>query len=73
MLVRHVAGVPTATEQRCVRCCEVIRVAALNRKSEWPGAMVMTGDDTAIGKPQDCAAVDLNTRETLPPLETNLL
>lgn len=26
-LVRHIAGVPTATEQRCVRCCEVIAEA----------------------------------------------
>ncbi len=23
-IIRHIAGLPTETEQRCVRCCEVI-------------------------------------------------
>ena len=42
MLVRHVAGFPTATEQRCVRCCEIIRTRESCTPS-WPGIEVVMG------------------------------
>jgi hypothetical protein len=35
-LIRHIAGIPTATEQRCVRCCEVIAEEG-NDLPCWPG------------------------------------
>ena len=35
-LLRHIAGFPTATEQRCVRCCEVI-IEMENDLPCWPG------------------------------------
>lgn len=36
MLIRHIAGVPTATEQRCVRCCEVLGDNK-GTSPTWPG------------------------------------
>ena len=73
MLVRHIAGVPTATEQRCVRCCEVIASDdPLAHNPSWPGTVVLRGCRSKK-PPEDCKPVDLNTRETLPPMETHLL
>ena len=56
-LIRHIAGIPTATEQRCVRCCKVIRMAP-GPRPEWPGSEPFYGvlDDLA---PVDCTPVDL--------------
>ena len=36
-LIRHIAGVHTATEQRCVRCCDVIHSTARHARAIWPG------------------------------------
>lgn len=68
MSLLHIAGIPTAKEQRCIRCCEVIRIKD-NGFPAWPGAPVsyppFAGEDTP------CKAVDLmNERE---PLATELL
>ena len=43
-LVRHIAGIPTATEQRCVRCCEVIATKR-NGALIWPGSIVLPIDN----------------------------
>jgi hypothetical protein len=50
MLVRHVAGVPTATEQRCIRCCEVIlRCPPAFSVSAFPrGTEVVTENGSAF-------------------------
>ena len=44
-LIRHIAGIPTATEQRCVRCCEVIGATdhKLGNGPFWPGGRVILG------------------------------
>ena len=65
MLIRHVAGVPTAHEQRCLRCCEVIATKSdkLTRSAfpSWPGAPMVAGP--CGGDVQDCKPVDLSERE----------
>ncbi len=63
-LLRHIAGTPTATEQRCIRCCDVIgcNVGVFARGPYWPGQEVIdmteawTGTD---GAQEDCKPVDL--------------
>ena len=50
-LIRHIAGIPTSTEQRCIRCQRVIVLAA---SSESPrtftrGAEVVMMDDFVMG------------------------
>ena len=62
-LIRHIAGVPTATEQRCVRCCELIVLAERHSNPIWPGAYLDRA--TLRGKPGgmvDCTPVDLCPR-----------
>lgn len=68
-LIRHVAAVPTATEQRCVRCCEVIAQRGnpvFSCDPFWPGVDCVTNDiRTPTPKhypPQDCKPVDLTER-----------
>ena len=67
---RHIAGIPSKDEQRCVRCCEVIvsrkAVGLVNNFCAFPGsaAVVIAGrlfadHPTAV----DCEAVDLSKRE----------
>ena len=75
-LIRHIAGIPTATEQRCVRCCKVIRRYHnyMNKPTTvgtfplWPGLLVVMLD-RYDAKPQydtpaavDCTPVDLCAR-----------
>ncbi len=64
-LVRHIAGIPTATEQRCIRCCEVIRNAN-NFAPAWPGSNVIDGQPgvhyfaslSTAPSPMDCTPYD---------------
>jgi hypothetical protein len=68
-LIRHIAGIPTATEQRCVRCCEVIRVRSAKDFTypAWPGEDCC--GDLSIKNHyctdgfEDCKPVDLSQRE----------
>ena len=76
-LIRHIAGIPTASEQRCVRCCKVIRryhnymnksITWWWRFPLWPGLLVVMLD-RYDAKPQydtpaavDCTPVDLCAR-----------
>lgn len=68
MTLRHIAGMSTATEQRCIRCCEIIaRKGASSQGPSWPGAAVIViGDRVFSGHvaatADDCEAVDLNER-----------
>jgi hypothetical protein len=77
-LIQHIAGIPTATEQRCVRCCKVIRryhnytnkPTTVGTFPLWPGLLVVMLD-RYDAKPQyatpaavDCTPVDLCARET---------
>ena len=39
-LVRHVAGIPTATEQRCVRCCDLLFTSKNRVFPFWPGEII---------------------------------
>ncbi len=59
-LVRHIAGIPTATEQRCVRCCEVIRDVPPDYDgivmAWWPGRAAFTGEGKRSAV--DCAPYD---------------
>ncbi len=59
-LVRHIAGIPTATEQRCVRCCEVIRDVAEDYQgivmAWWPGRSAFVGEGK--GSSMDCTPYD---------------
>jgi len=63
MLVRHIAGIPTATEQRCVRCCEV--VAKKPNSCWWPGATAYSGLGSRPMDVEDCKPVDLNETRLL--------
>ena len=67
-LIRHIAGIPTATKQRCVRCCKVIRRTTVGTFPLWPGFLVVMLD-RYDAKPQydtpaavDCTPVDLCAR-----------
>lgn len=62
MLIRHIAGVPIATEQRCVRCCEVI-LRSMEQDPAWPGSEVEEIGPGPLETIEDCKAVDLSTRE----------
>jgi hypothetical protein len=61
MTTAHIAGVPSATEQRCVRCCEVIAThqqGILNSSfPTWPGKEVIVGP--CGGAVTECKAVEL--------------
>jgi hypothetical protein len=65
-LIRHIAGIPTATEQRCVRCCEVIRDNPEDyvgvRMAWWPGHTAFTGEGKGSSAvdctPHDPHAID---------------
>ena len=67
-LLRHIAGVPTATEQRCVRCCEVIQSrgqlrrigASIGDEPYWPSQEVNGGTFPGDGEIEDCKPVDLS-------------
>lgn len=70
-LVRHLAGIPTATEQRCIRCCEVILSLDQNgRQCLFPGqgthtgGLVEMGGDCVDCTPHDPHAID-DLREVL--------
>lgn len=57
--VRHIAGIPTDKEQRCVRCCEVI--ADTRTRLTWPGKyLVIIGYQIFADHPSavDCAPYD---------------
>lgn len=58
-MILHIAGVPTATEQRCVRCCEVIAKIPDGPHPFWPGQSVAF----EYGLSQYCEAVDLSRRD----------
>ena len=68
-LVRHVAGIPTATEQRCVRCCEVIRDMQESYSgivmAWWPGRSAFTGEGK--GSAIDCTPHDPHLVDDLKP------
>lgn len=62
-LMRHIAGVPTPTEQRCVRCCEVIaELGDPSRYPDWPGQQTLGGPRDWLQPYEDCKPVDLNAR-----------
>ena len=70
-LIRHIAGIPTATEQRCVRCCEVISTLEHEGACCWPGSEHLTGLVGFLGNkmiadctPHDPHAID-DLREVL--------
>ena len=74
-LVRHLAGIPTATEQRCIRCCEVIRgrMKYVPVYAYWPGEEVLIRDGARVAAyvsdapdctPHDPHAID-DLREVL--------
>lgn len=73
-LVRHIAGIPTPTEQRCIRCCQVIR--RWGALALWPGEpALMTGRRlrsamfVAIGNERitDCTPHDPHLIDDLKP------
>jgi hypothetical protein len=60
--VRHIAGIPEADTQRCVRCCEVISQRKSGGKPHWPGSyLVVVGNQTFVNHPgaADCVGVDV--------------
>lgn len=64
-LMRHIAGVPTPTEQRCVRCCEVIATRESGKLPTWPGDEARTGVVMVIKGALiqgECQPVDMNAR-----------
>jgi hypothetical protein len=71
-LVRHIAGIPTTTEQRCVRCCRpLVRIkgggmATNEMHPYFPGQVVavdgMIGINSANIDGLDCTPVDLCAR-----------
>lgn len=67
--IKHIMAVPTASEQRCLRCCEVISDRSEGDACYWPGRhVVISGRDriTAFADEMDvpdCVAVDLSQRE----------
>ena len=74
MLIRHIAGVPSATEQRCVRCCEVIDTRSPESadgdyeydhedRPAWPGSAVLSNPGIGWSAHEDCKPVDLNERD----------
>lgn len=66
-LIRHIAGVPTATEQRCVRCCEVIARNDFNSTGpSWPGVTRVAGQITGSVAFEECGSVDLLPKEITP-------
>lgn len=63
--LRHIAAIPSATEQRCIRCCAIIsRKQQSTIGAAWPGAYVteiggkLFSGHAANGA--DCVGVDLN-------------
>jgi hypothetical protein len=64
-LVRHIAGIPTATEQRCVRCCEVIIKAP--GYCMFPGNLWLPFTLGQIKEIIDCTPVDLCARVPIEP------
>ncbi len=62
--IRHIVGIPTATEQRCVRCCGVIESIIRGAACWFPGTVVST--PSSIGADGDCVQVDsCRAEETL--------
>jgi len=70
-----------ATEQRCVRCCEVIQsrgqlrniAASISDEPAWPGAELTTGyAEITPGPIHECSPVDL-TRKLPTPMADHLL
>lgn len=55
MIIRHIAGIPTPTEQRCVRCCEVISKSKEDAFCRWPGEITECVPDCT---PHDPHAID---------------
>lgn len=70
-LIRHIAGIPTASEQRCVRCCEPVN--AEDEGPSWPGAEVWTGSGPQSTltdcQPHDAKAVGGMNDETRATLD----
>lgn len=58
-LIRHVAAIPTATEQRCLRCCEVIKIQG-NNMPQWPTMHIYRGPDPwpSLHEAVDCTPHD---------------
>lgn len=56
-LVRHIAGIPTATEQRCVRCCEGIRTLSDDEECCFPADTWVSGSGRII-EMVDCTPYD---------------
>jgi hypothetical protein len=69
--IRHIAAIPSDTEQRCLRCCEVIVKAGRFGGACWfPGSRVVRIGDRSFAatiqvQATDCKAVDLVPREEL--------
>lgn len=60
--VRHIAGIPTHKDQRCVRCCEVL-VRGPQLYPAWPGSSVVIGNRGQLIRvtstfDDDCKAVE---------------
>lgn len=70
--ISHIAGLPSATEQRCVRCCEVIAknsgISLVAVFPWWPASEALVGP--IGGAVEDCKPVDLS--ESQPHVEIHV-
>ncbi len=57
-LIRHITGIPTETEQRCVRCCEVIINDGDEKRPFWPGKAFMQERGVAYAIDKHIDAID---------------